>query len=160
MCARLSRSVLCVGAVDLNNGEGNFDTALLSLRWFDLRSHRNLHFGIASRQGRINSCVNLVKMKLNIGPVLASQHHQSYLATGKVLLIPKVFICAQQRVVASLFGTLDQFPVLEFMPSDLTRPGDFRASKTAGHRPRGAIVEKYLHSPRLGTGSSKLSLAK
>ncbi len=107
---------------------------------------RDLHLGETSRQRIVHSLNNAADMRLDKFPASLAKHDDSNLATGEILLVPKILISSHQNLEPCCLRFRKKLSILQLLP---TTSASFSyamsVDQVASESTRSTIVEKYEH---------------
>ena len=83
-----------------------------------------VHLSVAARRGGVHCCDHAFDMKPKHWPLRITNHHNGDFPSRKILLIPYVLVRCDKHLEPGFFSDVQQFAVLEGVPSLLGRCSD------------------------------------
>jgi len=105
----------------------------------------NRDLSVIARSYLVNSGLDIIRSQLDTWPGSRKQDEDRQLPAGKILLVSKISVCRDQKLVAILLSRLKQRAILQFGPSSLEGGIDRVTCKipTKGHG--SALIEQNSH---------------
>jgi hypothetical protein len=106
---------------------------------------RDIHFGVATRRGRIDGRPDSFNVTARDRPLRVAQDYESDFAAGKVLLMSNVFVGRQQNFEPGGFSDLQQLAVSKFLLPAIDCFHHGVAFKGMSQRRGDAVIEQNEH---------------
>src|SRR5208283_2254220 len=106
---------------------------------------RDFHFDVSARSCSIHSRYYPVHVPSQHRPLRIAEHHDRNCANRQILLVPDIFVGSQEHLKSSLFGGLQQFAVLQFLPPSLGGRLDCMSFEECADRDRSPLVKEDQH---------------
>src|SRR5260221_2133397 len=105
----------------------------------------DFHHDISGRSCSIHGRHNPFHMPSQHGPLWIAEYYDCDCTNRQILLVMDIFVGSEEYFKSSLFGCLQQFPVLEFLPPSLGGRLDFIHFEESTDGDRSLLVKKYEH---------------